>query len=471
MNYTFKRDFYYETVSKLNDTNIIFILGPRKCGKTVCLKQIASNFPDAEYVDMKKAGEDQGAYFIDKIITAILQNEKKLFLVDEVTYLRLPELEIERIADACSEGEHSNTKIIFAGSQSVALDCWGHRSFAGNAEFIRPDFLSYSEWLSYKGLQTPAAENYMEFICTVKDFYGFSSVKEYLQGCIDETVLSNYKTSNIIFSNECDLIDSETLLNVLYTTMFPLYALVSNNIFSNGNKIQLENDIQHYFRETYREAGNEDLGERIGEYYALKYHFAERISEETLKQAFLFLLQNDLITITPVTDDTNRIPEVQQQLKMRFSNMKIKESMFKDFHACIKYPMFYVQMLQDLLQDKWCGKVPDELLGAVVECHLRGILPNAGAFEYYNPKSQIKLDYIGILQGRGIAFSVSKKPEDAHFEMLEYNDQKILITKDTQKEADGIKYIPYYQFIYEQTAYRIKQSVREGIDLFIANRL
>ena len=38
--YPFKRSFYYEIEKAMDKSNIIFLLGPRKCGKTVALLQL-----------------------------------------------------------------------------------------------------------------------------------------------------------------------------------------------------------------------------------------------------------------------------------------------------------------------------------------------------------------------------------------------------------------------------------------------
>lgn len=40
MSYTFKRWIYYDTIDKLSLHNVVFLLGPGRCGKTVCLKQL-----------------------------------------------------------------------------------------------------------------------------------------------------------------------------------------------------------------------------------------------------------------------------------------------------------------------------------------------------------------------------------------------------------------------------------------------
>ena len=40
MEYSFFRDFFYDVKSSIEKNAVTFILGPRKCGKTVCLKQL-----------------------------------------------------------------------------------------------------------------------------------------------------------------------------------------------------------------------------------------------------------------------------------------------------------------------------------------------------------------------------------------------------------------------------------------------
>lgn len=52
-NYDFKRTFYYEAETAIKDNSISFILGAKKCGKTVCMRQLEAALDNAVYVDMK----------------------------------------------------------------------------------------------------------------------------------------------------------------------------------------------------------------------------------------------------------------------------------------------------------------------------------------------------------------------------------------------------------------------------------
>ncbi|MFR4023390.1 MAG: AAA family ATPase [[Eubacterium] siraeum] len=51
--YNFKRDFFYEAENAIENSCITFITGPKKCGKTVCLRQLADAYENALYINMK----------------------------------------------------------------------------------------------------------------------------------------------------------------------------------------------------------------------------------------------------------------------------------------------------------------------------------------------------------------------------------------------------------------------------------
>ncbi len=209
--YHFKRDFYYEIENALKKTNVIFLLGPRKCGKTVALLQLKQNIPKTQYYNFKTMSDEESMDLFDNIRQAMAEDLERIYLLDEITYAFFPEREINEIALQLSERPCSNTKIVFTGSQSVALEVWGNRAFCGNAAFIRTDFLSYNEWLSYKGLSKSTEENYNRFLYEIDEFYGFVSIEDYLRGCLEETIISNQNTDNVLLGNECYLLDVENI--------------------------------------------------------------------------------------------------------------------------------------------------------------------------------------------------------------------------------------------------------------------
>lgn len=76
-------------------------------------------------------------------------------------------------------------------SMSVALEFCGRSAFCNQARFLKTDFLSYSEWLRYEGRNDVTADSYLDFIQGISVFYNFTTIEDYLKGCLDETVISN----------------------------------------------------------------------------------------------------------------------------------------------------------------------------------------------------------------------------------------------------------------------------------------
>ena len=151
--YEFKRSFYYEAEKAVKDNNISFILGARKCGKTVCMHQLENSFENAVYLDMKSEfdTDEKRRNAVNGILKNIANNDSIVYLIDEATYMATPDKDIAKIAGAFSEYDNHNTKVVFSGSQSKALEFWGHIACGVNAAFIKTSFLSYPEWLAFKG--------------------------------------------------------------------------------------------------------------------------------------------------------------------------------------------------------------------------------------------------------------------------------------------------------------------------------
>lgn len=192
--YPFKRDFYEDAVKSISENGATFVLGSRKCGKIVCLMQVRDACENAEYVDFKRVTERESMDILSRIQESIENDEDKIYLLDEMTYALNPEKYVCEIACLFTENDSHNTKVVFSGSQSLALDRWGHIAFCGSAGFIRTDFLSYSEWLRYKKIEELSEENYERFLYESPEFCKIKTMEEYLQGCLDETVIFNEKT-------------------------------------------------------------------------------------------------------------------------------------------------------------------------------------------------------------------------------------------------------------------------------------
>lgn len=453
MQYEFRRDFYNLVKESLNQNAVSFLLGTRKCGKTVCLKQLNEELSNSVYIDFKTLNEDEKLGVFDEVIEAIKNNVKKTFLLDEITYVKTAELEICKIANSLADINNSNTKIVLTGSQSVALEAWANRAFAGNVGKIRVDFLTYSEFLRYKNIDEVSAETYNQFLFESADFYQFTSLEDYLKGCLEETIISNNNTSNYIFDNDCYLLKNNVdfLIDVCYQTLFTLHNQANVQTFFKDNK--LRDTIVGTFRDVCKELNNRSVAEKIENSFIGSYNSIRSKELEMIKQAFLFLKKCDLITITPLARDLENIPDINRDLHADNSRINYKDELFKSFNISIKYPMFYVQILKDVLQEDMPDKLPGIILGSIVECHAKGLLPQGFEFKAIdiddNGNSVEKeVDYVNLSKGIAVELTIQAKHKTCFEKLPDYLNCSLL-TRDKNNMQGTVKKIAYYDYLYD----------------------
>ncbi len=460
--YKFKRNFYYAVEKSTQESSVTFLLGARKTGKTVCMKQLASQLEGAEYYDVKAMGEDDHVDLIDKITDSIRANEKRIFLIDETTYLLLPEKMIAKIANAYTDCKNTNTKVVFTGSQSVALEAWASRSFAGNAMFIYADFLSYPEWLAFQGINEVSEKTYNDYILGTREFYGdFVSLDTYLKGCLEETVQSNHKTSNIILNNNCDSLDVQTLKNILYSALIAQADRPSlQNFF---DKDCLLRKIRFFLKDAYQAAGSDTVRQKIDDIFSQRITGYSSTDFETLKQGFVFLQKCGLVTLTYVSDETHNFENIidvgKDLCRLDKNKIKNKNDLFSRVNICIKYPMFYAEIIKEVLGDQFPFAIKGDILGGIAECQVRGLLPQDFCYEYHadaNKTSGTEREtyYVNYAQRFAVAFDIrNQSASELHFDDLPKDFEKILLTRDQCfTDQNGIVHIPYYQFIYDNSA-------------------
>lgn len=439
--YKFKRNFYYAVEKAISESSVTFLLGARRCGKTVCLKQLqdkfsaGNEFDEVSYVDTKRelASTSDKSLFINEVRKAVENNEKNLFLIDEVTYLNQPDCAIMDVQDAFTSFHNTNTKVVFTGNPSRALECWGHRAFAGDAIFIRTDFLSYPEWLAFKGMTEVSEETYERFVRGTREFYSdFHGTKEYLQDCLDETAVSNSRAAELILNNDCGGLNADKLSDVLHASL----------VSSLGQK---------HLQDTVTKLSPEEITERYGNY--------QDMSAYELRRALQFLHNCGLITITYVSSSFDVKPYVVQDF-LNEAQAWSKPEILKNLNISIKYPMFYVDLLENILKERFSEKLPENLLGRIAENHVRAILPDTGCFKYRDPQGR-EIDYVRKNTKKAIDILVeNKKLSSTHFDVLPDGYEKILLTKGNKGKQGDIECVPYYQFIYDNSEGRELVNIR-----------
>lgn len=452
--YSFKRSFYFDAERSVKSNNVTFILGARKCGKTVCLKQLAAELSQAEYYDIKSIEEDAAIDLQDEIISSIRADEKRTFLIDEATYFMFPEKTIAKVANEFAACRNLNTRVVFAGSQSIALEAWANRAFAGNAEFVYADFLSYPEWLAYKGIDELSEETYNRFIFGTREFYSdFISLDQYLKGCLEETIISNLKSSNVILNNNCDRLNEKILKNMLYAALIAQQDRPDIVNFFDRDKVFRE--VRSSFKDAYRAIGSEEVQQRIEKIFSNRLEAYSSMDMETFKQGLVFLYRSGLITLTYVSDEKEsfeKIFDVYMDLCFNDNNrIKTKKDLFENVNISIKYPMFYVEILKEILLDDMPNEIKGDILGGIVECHTRGILSQECSYEYHCNGREV--DYVNFANREAIEISVrNKSGKELCFDDLPNTFTKTLLTKDQDyTEANGLVRVPYYKFIFEHS--------------------
>ncbi len=449
MKYWFKRDFYEEVRDSIKKNKVSFLLGPRKCGKTVCLQQIKDAYPDAEYFSFKNMPTEDSIALFNRIYESIKNNESKLYLLDEITYAYRPDAYISQLSDYFSEYETDNVKLVLTGSQSVALKQWGHIAFAGSAGYIESDFLTYSEWNRYNKLTGASEASFERFLLDTEKFYNFSSLKDYLESCLDETVRSNAKALNIIYGNDSDGLNSEVLLDICYASMYSLNAHSKKETFFKKDKIY--NDMLYYFsgKEGF---ASKDLADKIAASCVAAYNHLQNYDDVIVAKALYFLQKSKLVTVTPFADSLDSATDFNRYFSDiyygRTPNISFKETLFNQYNVFMRYPMFLIAVYKDILKEQMPEKMNNALKGNILECYVRSFLPEKDSFELHTEKEE-EIDYINPITKEAVEITCfNKDTHSVHLDILPDNYRKILLSKNRYDQIGGIYRVPYYLYVY-----------------------
>lgn len=112
--YSKKRFIYNEIINSIETNNLISLIGPRGCGKTVILRQILKENSNSLYISMDSI--EYGDLDLFELIKDLNENYKiNLFLLDEIHFLKNYDAEFKKIYDFL------DVKVIFTSSVSLSL--------------------------------------------------------------------------------------------------------------------------------------------------------------------------------------------------------------------------------------------------------------------------------------------------------------------------------------------------------------
>lgn len=420
--YNFKRDFFYEAENAIENSSITFITGPKKCGKTVCLRQLADADENALYINMKYDfdTDEKRNDVVSGVVNSIANGQKIIYLIDDAEYMALPDKDIAKIAGAYSKYDNQCTKVVFAGGHSELLEFWGHIACGGNASFIRVGFLSFSEWLSFKGITEISERSYADFLHGCKEFCkGFDNTEKYLQDYLDETAELAEKPIEYITGAETESVNVNTILNVLCSS---IKEQINKADISENHTGNLEKSVH--------------------------------ISNYDRKKAIRFLSDNKLATLTYITDKPTADPYITQKFLKPSNELYRNPEVFSRLRLTVDYPMFCIDLIKNTIKVANPDKISDDILRIIVTAHIRSLLSCSGVFEYENsPVSTVFIGNSGysveVLLSDDIALSHSldSVPEDY---------EKIILTRSREEALNNVRLIPYYRFIYDRSDNRKK---------------
>lgn len=306
--YAFKSDAYDEVLRAMRDNSVVFLTGPHKCGKTVCLTQIAEALHNSVTVNFRHIQTDNDKLLaLDEVYNAIKTNRECVFLLDDFEYAFCPELAIEKISNLFYDSDTINTKtkIVFAGNPMNAIATWANRAFGKNAAKVRMKFLTYEEYLRFSGRQKSEEDMYTQFcLHTGEEFYHIGSLEEYLGECLKSSIVSNQNTSNIIFLNETYLIE--------------------DNVAVLMDVCRLSGSFNAVGKQTVIEKGTTESSD------------LRAYSQETVKQAIQFLERHGILEIKFKGSNTSAVRDFYKNADRDIS----VDELLNRYDICFSHPIF-----------------------------------------------------------------------------------------------------------------------------------
>lgn len=302
-NKVFYRKIFYKCKSFIEDSdkNYAILTGPRKVGKSTCLKQIKDYYEDSREiisVNFKKVYDKDEQW--DIIFKICKDNSNTIYLIDEITYLKDYDKAFMWLAEECV-GKESKIKVIITGSQTLSIRWWSSSAFSINAEYIKTSFIDFEEWLVYKEKISSygeyydcTEEDYKDYILNSSSLLKIKNNAEYLNSCINETINSSLKSyESIINIENIDESFRTDAPRFLYNVLLTLHNRVNIQTFMKEPKDKME-CIRRFLNKEDKLKYDEIIDKSV--IYFIKK--TSKLSIDKLKNLLVFLMECDLILVT-----------------------------------------------------------------------------------------------------------------------------------------------------------------------------
>ncbi|MFG1278244.1 ATP-binding protein [Xanthobacter autotrophicus] len=308
----YPRRVYFKPFAKLAlDRSIqraAVLLGPRRVGKTVMIKQLVSEAvtQGLNPENILYASIDTPIYagfLLEKYLsffTKFVDNENYLVIFDEIQYLKDWEVHLKDLVDS-----YKNIKFVATGSAAAALRLKSRESGAGRfSEFMLPP-LTFYEFLMFQNLHDELVEEADERVFLARDIERLNvEFINYLNyGGYPEAVLNAQ-----IRENSDQFIRNDIVDKVLLKDLPSLYGI---------NDIQ---ELNRLFSFLAYNAGNEASLEKISK--------ESGISKPTIKKYIEYLESAFLIIKVQNVDDTCKTMKRERNFKIYLNNPSMRAALF-----------------------------------------------------------------------------------------------------------------------------------------------
>lgn len=219
-----KRKLFFELVKYLSERQIISVVGLRRTGKTVLLKQLIEHLIvytavhpgnilflsfDEALITSKLTLKDYLDVYLEDILKKDVREDIFIFL-DEIQYIDQWQHILKRYYDT-----HSNIKFIVSGSSSLFLKKKTTESLAGRIYEFSLDPLSFEEFLELSGADAALISDYQKYSLTVEKMTPIHNQKDYdlfladhgnILRTLFEAYLVYYQFPEMVSQNDLDKI-------------------------------------------------------------------------------------------------------------------------------------------------------------------------------------------------------------------------------------------------------------------------
>lgn len=446
----FHRDIFYDCVDFIEDKSesakvFCSLLGPRKCGKSECFKQLSVlyNVPIYDFSNY----DNKEMY---RIINEICNLDNTIILIDEITYCNSYDLFLNKLASAFIG--RTDVKVLITGSQKQAINYFCEQSFSTEVKYIVTSFITFKEWVRYRyNLECSEDKLFLikDYILYSRDFTKISDNKNYIRSCINETIESFSKAyRNVRYTTDINSVSENKIIGVFYSILFSLHNDSSLKTFRKGI-LQLEN-IPHFVQGL--ELDGDDLVQKAKIKFTNIFGKLKKTSIEEFRIIISFLIDCDLIT---VTKRINSLEEPNNDFWDDFINSTY-EDIFRNYIFCVKHPMFYSNIIEELvipIKRNFYDNIDNRFFGSVYECIARGYYGNYlnthFLYEYQEGKnlSGAEIDIVDFITNTLVELSVGKNHEDTLQKLSVDSFNKIFVTDGALISKSDVNYYSSHDFL------------------------